>query len=179
MKQIKTEKQLQKYLVENFPLYFDSQLFAEQFILPNGKFIDLIGDKDNIHYIIEVKKNWADSKTVWQVFDYVDAYKLIPGNETLKVIGIVTAPKIKPEVYDIVTRLDFIKAVEITGVEYYNQRHKFTTTLQEDTIEKMKLLCHYYKLDSLNDLIEKMVEKAWEEMKNEMDTKNRDNGRSS
>jgi hypothetical protein len=54
------------------------------------------------------------------------------------------------------------------------KRERFSTTLKEDTLEKLEEIKKIMKVRYINDVIENMVDEKWEELKNGMEKENRD-----
>lgn len=174
---VNNEKELQKHLIENFDKYFNFKFIASEFVLPNKKRIDLLGEDDYNVYIIELKC-CADSKAIYQLLDYMNLYKKIAIDDK-NIVGIVAAPIIKEQAYETIQDISSnIELMVLDDLIKTGHREKYTTTLSTEVIIMLKALASEAGV-SCNIIIEQLVKEVWEARKNEVEKRGGDLGRES
>src|SRR5699024_12692634 len=89
------EKELHQHIVDNFLDFFDFNYLSSEFTVDSGR-IDIIGTKDNVVYVVEVKRDIVNDKIIEQLSSYLmDVQFIYSGKE---IIGIAATPDIKESV---------------------------------------------------------------------------------
>lgn len=130
------EKELHQHIVDNFLDFFDFNYLSSEFTVDSGR-IDIIGTKDNVVYVVELKRDIVDEKTIEQLSRYLmDVQFLYPGQE---VIGIAAAPDIKEGLEIPFSNIELMK---LDNVELNSRAIKrpVTFTIDENIIERLRSL---------------------------------------
>lgn len=135
------EKELHEYIVEHFDRYFDFDYISSEFIIESGR-VDIIGQSDNIIYVIEIKRDIITDSTIEQLTGYViDMQRRKPHK---RVEGIAIAPTIDKDI-NLSLISDNITLKTIDDVRYVpsqsnSTRKRITFTLDEEKLDQLKLV---------------------------------------
>ena len=135
-----TEKQLQKFLINNFDKYFNFKYIGEEIVLPKIGRVDILGENNNNYIIIELKRNYIGQSALKQAKKYL---KLLPSNK-YKVI--LSAPIIKIKSFNYKNiKTKKIKNVKckVSNQYHYGRKRKGeakTIYIHKDTEKDFKLL---------------------------------------
>lgn len=130
------EKELHQYIVDNFTDFFDFNYSFSEFTVASGR-IDIIGKKDDVIYVVELKMDIVNEKTIEQLSRYLmDVQYLSPGQE---VIGIAAAPDIKDGLEIPFSNIELMK---LDNVELNSRAIKrpVTFTIDGDIIDRLRAL---------------------------------------
>ena len=130
------EKELHQHIVDNFLDFFDFNYLSSEFTVDSGR-IDIIGTKDNVVYVVELKRDIVNEKTIEQLSSYLmDVQFLYPGKE---VIGIAAAPDIKEGLEIPFSNIELMK---LDNVELNSRAMKRLVTfkIDENIIDRLRIL---------------------------------------
>lgn len=128
------ESELQDYIISNFSDLFNFEFVAKEYkIGKKGPEIDILGEDKERVYLIELKRDFVDHKTVKQIRRYLDTYKNQDGKS---VVGIAAAPKIKES-----ARLELREGENITLLELKDvsitETSRLNIALSGDILDKI------------------------------------------
>ena len=128
------EKELHEYIVDNFLDFFDFEYLSSEFTINSGR-VDILGMKDDVIYVVELKRDKVTQSTIKQLSNYLPDIELLHPDK--KVIGIAAAPYID---YDLEIPSPNINTMKLNNVELslagMKQRQSFT--FDEETIKLLK-----------------------------------------
>ena len=130
------EKELHEYIVDNFPDFFDFEYLSSEFTIDSGR-VDILGMKDDVIYVVELKRDKVTQSTIEQLSNYLPDIELL--NPDKEVIGIAAAPYID---YDLEIPSPNINTMKLKNVELSleGMKQKKSFTLDADVYEKLKEL---------------------------------------
>ena len=128
------EKELHEYIVDNFLDFFDFEYLSSEFTIDSGR-VDILGMKDDIIYVVELKRDKVTQSTIRQLSNYLPDIELLHPDK--EVIGIAAAPYID---YDLEIPSPNINTMKLNNVELslegMKQRQSFT--FDKKTIDLLK-----------------------------------------
>src|SRR5699024_3656170 len=128
------EKELHQHIVDNFLDFFDFNYLSSEFTVDSGR-IDIIGTKDNVVYVVELKRDIVNDKTIEQLSSYLmDVQFLYPGKE---IIGIAAAPDIKEGLEIPFSNIELMK---LDNVELNSMRKSVSFVFDKELIDRLKKL---------------------------------------
>lgn len=89
------EKQLHRFIVNNFSRYFDFEYRSSELVIDGGR-IDIIGMDNDTIYVIEIKRDFITNSTLQQLMSYIPTMNTLYPDKNIK--GIAVAPKIDAKV---------------------------------------------------------------------------------
>ena len=158
------EKELHQHIVDNFLDFFDFNYLSSEFTVDSGR-IDIIGTKDNVVYVVELKRDIVNEKTIEQLSGYLmDVQFIYPDQE---VIGIAAAPDIKEGLEIPFSNIELMK---LDNVELNSRaiKRSVTFTIDEDIIDRLKALSkrtHIPRTRLAQMAIDEFITKKEKEMK--------------
>lgn len=128
------EKELHEYIVDNFLDFFDFEYLSSEFTIDSGR-VDILGMKDDIIYVVELKRDKVAQSTIEQLSNYLPDIELLHPDK--EVIGIAAAPYID---YDLEMPSPNINTMKLKNVELslegMKQRQSFT--FDKELIDRLK-----------------------------------------
>ena len=125
---------MHEYIVDNFPDFFDFEYLSSEFTIDSGR-VDILGMKDDVIYVVELKRDKVTQSTIKQLSNYLPDIELLHPDK--EVIGIAAAPYID---YDLEIPSPNINTMKLNNVELslvgMKQRQSFT--FDEETIKLLK-----------------------------------------
>ena len=158
------EKELHQHIVDNFLDFFDFNYLYSEFTVDSGR-VDIIGTRDNEVYVVELKRDIVNEKTIEQLSRYLmDVQLLYPGQE---VIGIAAAPDVKEGLEIPFSNIELMK---LNNVELNSKALKrpVTFTIEESIIDRLRKLSkdtHIPQARLVQMAIDEYVTKKEKEMK--------------
>ena len=146
-----TESELHDYLVDNFHLYFDFPLKANEYQLSKGR-VDFLGDDSETLYVIELKKEIINKHTINQLKRYMKTMSIDFPNRKIK--GIATAPEVASTL-DVSALPDNIEIKLLDNVYYHGKINSCITLT--DTVKEALERIAASENRSLNNLIETIL----------------------
>ena len=130
------EKELHEYIVDNFLDFFDFEYLSSEFTIDSGR-VDILGIKDDVIYVVELKRDKVTQSTIEQLSNYLPDIELLHPDK--EVIGIAAAPYID---YDLEMPSPNINTMKLKNVELSleGMKQKKSFTLDADVYEKLKEL---------------------------------------
>lgn len=130
------EKELHEYIVDNFLDFFDFEYLSSEFTIDSGR-VDILGMKDDVIYVVELKRDKVTQSTIEQLSNYLPDIEL--SHPDKEVIGIAAAPYID---YDLEIPSPNINTMKLKNVELSleGMKQKKSFTLDADVYEKLKEL---------------------------------------
>src|SRR5699024_8231003 len=105
---------------------------SSEFTVDSGR-IDIIGTKDNVVYVVELKRDIVNDKTIEQLSSYLmDVQFLYPGKE---IIGIAAAPDIKEGLEIPFSNIELMK---LDNVELNSRRKSVSFVFDKELIDRLK-----------------------------------------
>ena len=130
------EKELHEYIVDNFLDFFDFEYLSSEFTIDSGR-VDILGIKDDVIYVVELKRDKVTQSTIEQLSNYLPDIELLHPDK--EVIWIAAAPYID---YDLEIPSPNINTMKLKNVELSleGMKQKKSFTLDADVYEKLKEL---------------------------------------
>jgi len=167
------EKELHKFLVDNFDKHFDFSYINSEVVTPAGR-IDILGEDENNIYVIEIKRDEVNEFTIMQLVSYLPHIKKMYPDKN--VIGIATAPKVdkKLSLFELpdgvlVKLLKGVKCDEskITKRNHLRSRKMLSNAVKNELYDKLKELSEETKVpmsklldEAIEDLLRKRVDRT-------------------